>query len=458
VWRWNEETAMARAREALSLQQGSRTDVSVSLRMLVLIRWVAVLGQGATILFVHYGLGFVLPVKGALAVVCASAVLNITVTWLRRRTARLGDREAALYLAYDVLQLGVLLLLTGGLHNPFAILMLAPVTVSATVLSRRSVLGLSGLTVAAISVLAVYHLPLPWRDVPLPPPPLYVVGVWVALVSSTLFIGGYTWSVAEEARRMRDAYTATQLALAREQRVSAVGGIAAAAAHQLGSPLATIAVVAKELVRDLPPGSPYGEDALLLLSQSERCRTILADLARQRDGESGSPFAGLPFSALVEAAGEPYGVDGVDVAYATAAGRDAEARPVEEPLVQRSPEIMHGLGNLIQNAAQFARREVSVTTTWSEDTVAVDIVDDGPGFPQQVLARIGEPYISGRSSGGGDEQHMGLGIFIAQSLLERTGARVSFANIADGGAQIVVEWKRTMLEGVEGKPAIRETV
>jgi two-component system, sensor histidine kinase RegB len=235
-----------------------------------------------------------------------------------------------------------------------------------------------------------------------------------------------------------------------------VGGIAAAAAHQLGSPLATIAVVAKELVRDLPPGSPYAEDALLLLSQSERCRTILADLARQRDGESGSPFAGLPFSALVEAAGEPYGEDGVDVAYATAAGRDAEARPVEEPLVQRSPEIMHGLGNLIQNAAQFARREVSVTTTWSEDTVAVDIVDDGPGFPQQVLARIGEPYISGR--GEGDGQHMGLGIFIAQSLLERTGARVSFANIADGGAQIVVEWKRTMLEGVEGKPAMRETV
>src|SRR6185312_10591348 len=327
--------------------QGSRTDVSVSLRMLVLIRWVAVLGQGATILFVHYGLGFVLPVKGALAVVCASAVLNITVTWLRRRTARLGDREAALYLAYDVLQLGVLLLLTGGLHNPFAILMLAPVTVSATVLSRRSVLGLSGLTVAAISVLAVYHLPLPWRDVPLPPPPLYVVGVRVALVSSTLFIGGYTWSVAEEARRMRDAYTATQLALAREQRVSAVGGIAAAAAHQLGSPLATIAVVAKELVRDLPPGSPYAEDALLLLSQSERCRTILADLARQRDGESGSPFTTrVPFSALVEAAGEPYRVDGKSVLYSTAAGRDADGRAVEEPLVARSPEVMHGLGNL----------------------------------------------------------------------------------------------------------------
>ncbi|HYM02409.1 MAG TPA: sensor histidine kinase, partial [Stellaceae bacterium] len=269
---------MARSGDVISLQQNSRTDVSVSLRMLVLIRWVAVVGQGGTILFVHYGLGFVLPLESALAVVGTSAALNIAANWPRRSPARLGDREAALYLAYDILQLGMLLFLTGGLQNPFAMLMLAPVTVSATILSRRSVLWLSALTVVAISLLAVRHLPLPWRDLQMLPPPLYVLGVWVALVSSTVFISGYTWSVAEEARRMRDAYTATQLALAREQRISAVGGLAAAAAHQLGSPLATIAVVAKELVRDLPADSPYAEDALLLLSQSERCRTILADL------------------------------------------------------------------------------------------------------------------------------------------------------------------------------------
>jgi two-component system sensor histidine kinase RegB len=442
-----------RSGEIMDRQQRSRTDVSVSLRMLVLIRWVAVLGQAGTILFVHYVLGFVLPLESALAVVATSALLNIAASWPRRASARLGDREAAFYLAYDILQLGMLLFLTGGLQNPFAILMLAPVTVSATILSQRSVFWLSALTVAAISLLAVLHLPLPWRDMQMLPPPLYVLGVWVALVSSTVFISGYTWSVAEEARRMRDAYAATQLALAREQRVSAVGGLAAAAAHQLGSPLATIAVIARELVRDLPADSPYAEDALLLLSQSERCRTILADLARQRDGESGSPFTRLPFSALVEAAGEPHRVAAIDSVYLTAAGRDADQQPVEEPLVPRSPEIMHGLGNLIQNATQFATREVSITTSWSEDTVAVDIVDDGPGFPQAVLARIGEPYISGR---GGETQHMGLGIFIAQSLLERTGARVSFANLSDGGAQIVVEWKRATLEGMEGKTPLKE--
>lgn len=438
---------------------GSGTEVSVSLRMLVLIRWIAIAGQAATLLALHFVFGFALPIKGTLAVVATSVVLNLAAVLPRRSSPRLGDREAASYIAYDTLQLGMLLFLTGGLQNPFGILMLAPVTVSASILSRSSIIGLSALTVVAITVLALFHLPLPWRGgVPLDPQPLFVLGVWTALVCATVFITGYTWTVAEEARRMRSAFTATQLALAREQRISAVGGLAAAAAHQLGSPLATIAVVAKELARDLPPDSPFAEDALLLLSQSERCRTILADLARQRDGEQGSPFARLPFSALVEAAGEPHRRDGVAILYATGAGRDGAGRPVEEPLLPRIPEIVHGLGNLIQNAAQFARREVDVTTSWSEDTAAVDIVDDGPGFPPQVLARIGEPYISGReSSGRGEEgQHMGLGIFIAQSLLERTGARLSFANLPDGGGQVVVEWRRATLEAIGGKVLLKE--
>lgn len=435
------------------------TDVSVSLRKLVLIRWVAVIGQAAALLVVHYGLGFALPLKSALAVVAASALLNTVASLPRSIGTRLGDRDAALYLAYDTLQLGVLLYLTGGLQNPFAMLMLAPVTVSATILSRSSVIGLSALTVIAISVLAIVHQPLPAHGgMLLDPPPLYTLGIWTALVCSTLFISGYAWSIAAEARKMRDAFSATQLALAREQRISAVGGLAAAAAHQLGSPLATIAVVAKELVRELPSNSPHAADAELLLTQSERCRTILTDLARQRDGEHGSPFARLPFSVLVEAAGEPHLEPQVAMHYEMGAGRDAEGRPIEEPLVPRSPEIMHGLGNLIQNAIQFARHEVVVTTSWGEDTVAVDIVDDGPGFSPAVLARIGEPYISGRSAPTHPvgAQHMGLGIFIAQSLLERTGARLSFANLSDGGAQVVIEWRRLHLAAIEPMMLLRE--
>jgi two-component system, sensor histidine kinase RegB len=444
--------------EPKSPPTASRTDVSISLRRLVLIRWVAVIGQAVTVLVVHFGFGFELPIKSALAVIAASALLNTVASLPRSAGARLGDREAALYLAYDTLQLGMLLYLTGGLQNPFATLMLVPVTISATILSRSSVIGLSALTVIAISVLAILHQPLPARDeVFLDPPALYMLGIWTALVCSTLFISGYAWSVAAEARKMRDAFAATQLALAREQRISAVGSLAAAAAHQLGSPLATIAVVAKELARDLPAGSPHTADAELLLTQSERCRKILTDLARQRDGEHGSPFARLPFSALVEAAGEPYLAPEITVHYEFGAGRDAEGRPIEEPLVPRSPEIMHGLGNLIQNAIQFARNEVVVTTSWSEDMVAIDIADDGPGFTATVLARIGEPYISGRGSSAQlGTQHMGLGIFIAQSLLERTGARLSFANLSDGGAQVVIEWRRQNLAAIEAVTALRE--
>jgi len=212
----------------------------ISLRTLVPIRWVAIAGQALAILTVHYGLGFHLPLAPTLAVVAGSALLNIVLIVYRQSERRLGERYAALCLGYDIIQLGILLYLTGGLQNPFSILILAPVTVAATILSRRPVITLSTFAVAAISVLALWHLPLPWRSDPGPLvfPPEIIVGTWTALVMATVFIGGYTWSVAQDARRLRDAVAATQLALAREQRVSAVGALAAAAAHELGALLA----------------------------------------------------------------------------------------------------------------------------------------------------------------------------------------------------------------------------
>jgi two-component system sensor histidine kinase RegB len=410
----------------------------ISLRTLVPIRWVAIAGQALTILIVHYGFGYRLPLVPALCVVAGSVLLNVILILLRHVSARLGDRDAALCLGYDILQLAILLYLTGGLQNPFSILILAPVTVAATVLSRRPVIALSVLAVAAISLLALWHMPLPWRTEPFVFPPELILGIWVALVLATVFIGAYTWSVAQEAWRLRDAMAATQLALAREQRISAVGALAAAAAHELGSPLATIAVVAKELARDLPTDSPHAEDAALLLSQSERCRRILAELAQRPEHDSSSPYTRLPISALVEAAGAPHKEARVKLIFATA----GQPGP-EEPLVRRSPEIMHGLNNLIQNAVQFARREVSVTTFWDRGMVTVEIADDGPGFPAHLLGRLGEPYISTRA---GAADHMGLGIFIAQSLLERSGAKLVFDNLPEGGAHIAISWNRANLE------------
>lgn len=434
------DTVLKRALAFLIPAAGPAPDGGrVRLRTLVLIRWVAVIGQTAALVIVHVSLGYELPILPAIALVLASIAVNVHAGLTRPGSAWLGDRPAAIYLAFDLIQLSLLLALTGGLANPFAILLLAPVTVSASVLSRLSTVLLAGLAIAAASALAVWHLPLPWPG-GLHLPALYVGGIWGALVLAVIFIAGYVFSLAAEAQRMSDALSATQMALAREQRLSAVGGLAAAAAHELGSPLSTIAVVARELASELPADSPYREDAELLLNESARCRDILASLARQPEGDAGAPFNRLPLSALAETAAAPFAPDSVTVEV-TRAPRDDSA----EPEVVRKPEILHGVGTLVENATRFARSRVVLEIAWDMREGRITIHDDGPGFAEDVLPFLGEPYLS--SQGHGDSgQHMGLGVFIARTLLARTGAEVAFANAPEGGAEVVITWPRAHLE------------
>lgn len=419
-------------------QLWTSNDGRVTLRTLILIRWIAIVGQVAAIAVVDLVLGFALPLGPLLAAVGASVLLNAVAMAQRSGRVRLADRDAALYLGYDTLQLTLLLYLTGGLVNPFSILLLAPMTVGAAILSRYSVVLLTGLNLVCLTVLALWHFPLPWPE---PTPvfaPLYAFGLWMALSVSSAFISAYVFRVAEEARRFADALAASQVALAREQRLGALGALAAAAAHELGSPLGTIAVVAKELARELPPDSPHTEDVALLQSQVMRCREILAELARRPEADGGDPFERLPLTALIGEAAAGHRAGTVDFVVE----RTAEAA-VEEPVVRRSPEIIHGLGNYIQNAHQFAERRVTVAASWDERWVTVAVMDDGPGFPPHLLGRIGEPYFSARSDRSG---HMGLGVFIAQTLLEKTGALVAYSNNRSGGARVVVRWDRATLE------------
>ncbi len=411
----------------------------VRLRTLVYIRWAAVTGQLASLMVVHYGLGFPLPILWALAAVATSVLLNIAVTASRPLGAYLEDRPAALYLAYDILQLSVLLYLAGGLQNPFSVLILTPVIVSASVLSRRSTVFLGALSAVSITVLALWHKPFPWIGMGFPLPDLYVMGIWEALALGIVFIATYVGSVAQEARQMANALAATQMALAREQRLSALGGLAAAAAHELGSPLATIAVVAKEMKRAVEKGGALAEDVDLLIEQSDRCREILAALSRRPDTYPGAPFARLPISALVEAAGEPY-IGGPIVMNFRIQLQDGSK--TFEPNVLRSPEILHGLGTLIENAVQFAKTRVDIDTSWDEMSVTVTVRDDGLGFAAGVRERLGEPYVSSRDN----EGHMGLGVFIASTLLQHTGADLSFTNAETGGARVAVRWNRAKIE------------
>lgn len=413
----------------------------VRMRTLVLIRWIAVCGQLLTLLVVNEFFGFEFPFWPALMVVAALILFNLSATLRSPGRAWLTDREAALYLAFDILQLSLLLFLTGGLRNPFALLILIPLTIGATILSRRSTIALTALTVMCVSVLSRWSLPLPWSGHEFAIPTLYVAAVWIGLVLSATLLAAYSWTISEAARRMSDALSATQVALAREQQRSALGILAAAAAHELGSPLGTIAVVTKEIARDLPKESPLAEDIGLLLSQSERCREILAGLA-QRPEEAGTPLNDrVPVVALVETAAASTGDESIEVSLASGPMRGIGREPM--PMVPYRPEIVNGLRSLIQNAVQFARTEVAITTSWDSRDVAVTIRDDGPGFSTSILQLLGEPYISSRAENG---EHMGLGVFIAQTLLEQTGAMLSFGNRRQGGAEVIVSWGREELE------------
>jgi two-component system sensor histidine kinase RegB len=412
---------------------------NVRLNTLITLRWLAVAGQTVAVVVVHFWLEIELPLTACLSVIALSAWVNVALRMHYRNVQRLDPAGVALLLAYDVAQFTVLTYLTGGLVNPFAFLILAPVLLSAMALPLRQTLLLGAFAVACSTVIAFAYYPVPWTGEPVIAwPTFYIIATLIADVVAVVFIGAFAWQIAEEGRLLADALTATELVLAREQHLSQLDGIAAAAAHELGTPLATIAVIAKELEHALPPGSPHAEDAKLLRAQAQRCRDILAKLSALP--ADGAPFDRPKFSALIEEVVAPHRDFGIAIETVLPPDRSGE------PVTTRSPAILYGLGNLVENAVDFAKARVEVAVRWSEQDVAVTISDDGPGFRSEILARIGEPYVTSRrrATGDSEESGLGLGFFIAKTLLERSGARVDFLNrpAPEKGAVVRVRWPR----------------
>jgi two-component system, sensor histidine kinase RegB len=413
----------------------------VRLYTVSLTRWVAVIGQLFTILFVHFSLGIALPLASLLPAVALSALVNLALGLGLKATTRLPERSAAALFAFDIAQLCYLLAATGGVQNPFAALLLVPVALAAVTLDLRSAVGITALALVGVAILALATGPLPWRDGGLTLPPLYRVAGWAALSLGTMLIAVFAWSVAEEARHRAEALTATQLALAREQQLSALGGQAAAVAHLLGTPLATISIIAKELVRELPDGSPLAEDAGDLLTQAKRCRELLAGLGKRADEDGHQSFTRAPFTSLLEHIAAEYARPGVEVSVRLDLDDDTA-----EPNVALTPELRHSLANLIDNAIQFAASEVVISLRSSRAFLSLVIQDDGPGFPAEVLDWLGEPFLSTRREEGG----LGLGIFIANTLLARTGAKVHFDNTQQG-ARVSLSWPTHYLKRAFGE-------
>ncbi len=423
--------------------QAQRPQRNVRLDTLVRLRWLTVIGQTTAVLAVHYGLDYQLPIWACLAVIALSAWLNIALRVRFRLTQRLEPDRAAWLLAFDIAELAVLLFLTGGLQNPFAFLFLGPVLISATALPPRLTVMLGFFAVVCATVLVFVHYPLPWdAEDPLELPPIYMIGVWFSILLAIGFIGVYAWQITEEARQLAVALAATELVLAREQHLSQLDGLAAAAAHELGTPLSTITVIAKELERAISADSRHREDVQLLREQAQRCRDILAKITEL--SSSGEPFDHLRLSALIEEVVAPHRNFGIVIDVAM------PLEPSPEPVGARNPAILYGLGNIVENAVDFARGRAKITATWNDEEVLIIVRDNGPGFAPEVLERLGEPYVTSRRrvKNEAEKTGLGLGFFIAKTLLERSGATVAFENrkYPKSGAEVRVRWSRSDFE------------
>jgi two-component system sensor histidine kinase RegB len=424
-------------------QDQSRSDW-VRLRTLVILRWVAVAGQIVAVLVAHYIYHLQIEVGLVALTIGASIVANLVSSFVYPQTRRLSEREASLMLVFDVFQLALLLYLTGGLNNPYALLMLAPVTIAATMLHLRSTAFVTLLAMALLTMIGPWHIPILTADgSTLELPALFRFGFWTALMIGLVFIAVYVRQVTNEMHAMAEALLATQLALSREQKLTDLGGVVAAAAHELGTPLATIKLVSAEMMEELGDHPDLRADAALIRSQADRCRDILRSMGRS--GKEDVHLRRALLQTVVQEAAEPHMDRGKTVRLAVAADSDDGQR---QPVIQRRPEIIHGLRNLIQNAVDFAESTVDIEVRWTEDRIFVQIEDDGPGFPASVIGRIGDPFMRRRRVADDRARRpgyegMGLGLFIAKTLLERSGARLSFTNGGGedaAGAIVIVEW------------------
>src|SRR6266481_1434446 len=373
----------------------------VRLDTILRLRWLAALGQLAAIFIVAQGLEFDVPVIPCMAIIGLSALVNL-----------------ALQIAFNPMQ------------------RLEPVYAAA----------LLALNIVELAGLVFFHLPLPWdSDDPLVLPPIYLLGVWLSILLAIGVTSLYAFQVTEEARQLSDALAATELVLTREQHLTQLDGLAAAAAHELGTPLSTIFLISRELEKTVQDGH-LAADLKTLREQAQRCRDILAKITQLN--ASGAPFDHMPLSTLIEETVAPHRDFGVAIKVRLAVAG------TREPVGARNPAILYGVGNILENAVDFARTTVEVNAWWNADTVEINISDDGPGIAPDMLKRIGEPYLSRRRSADeAQSQHggLGLGIFIARTLLERTGAKVSFSNrvFPDHGAVVQIAWPRNRFEANE---------
>lgn len=414
----------------------------VRLGTLVAIRWIGVSGQLFALALVASVLKFDVKAEITVPLVLVSALLNLWFSLRSDKNKRLPDSQARAHLAFDLLHVAALLFATGGLSNPFCMLMLVPTTVSATMLTRQSTYGLMALSLVLATALAFTPYPLPWDGTPPVVEPLFLTAIWISLCFTLVFLAVYMARVGRESRMRAKALVATQLALEQEQKLAALGALAAAAAHELGTPMGTIMLAAKDLLTTWKGDADTRTDLELILSEITRCRGILSELREHKKAGLDEHFTMMPVAAILREAAAPHEQRGIALKFTVGTNANFE--------IARTPEIIHSVRSIVENAVGFARNQVVVSADMSDDMLMITIDDDGPGFDPQIVRNLGEPYVTTRRPRPGKDGGLGLGLFIAKSLLERMGASLSFGEAPSGGARTSILFpQRQSLKSVQ---------
>ena len=403
-------------------------------KTLVNLRWIAITGQIIAINFVHFYLKLDLPYIETHIIIFVGLITNIVLQF-NIRTNQLKDLSSSLFLVYDLLQLTALLYLTGGIFNPFALLIIIPTIVSSTFLSMGTTIILGTLTIGLLFILKEYHKILPGLDIyNLNFPEYYLAGALVSIIIGLVFLSYFGIRFSGETKKRSEALDKLQQVMAKEYELDSLDGQAAAAAHSLGTPLATISVVAKELKKEIGDKSKHSKDLDLLISQSKRCSDILKKISKKEISDD-QFFNLTKVESLLEE---------IIISFEETSDKKIsllENGDKNKINIKRSPEIVFGLRNFIGNAIKFADKEVRIKLISDEENLVLIVNDDGPGFAEDIIKLIGEPYLKSKSKQINDKAGLGLGIFLGKTLLERKKAQLSFFNKEDlKGATVKIAW------------------
>ena len=402
-------------------------------KTLVILRWIANLGQLFTVIIVYFLFKFTLPIAQSLIIIILGILTNLYLQlWFKKR--ELTNFDSTIILLYDLIQLSLLLFFTGGIKNPFVIFLIVPAIVSSTLLNLKSTYTLSILTIIILIILTTFHYPLPHPgNLHFHVPDYYLYSLPLATVIVLIFLAYFGSRFGLESRQKIDALNKLELIMAKERELESIGHQAAAAAHSLGTPLSTITVIAKELKKEINQDSKYSKDVDLLLSQAKRCSEILKKISLNQMGND-KFMSSVSFKNLLTEIVRSF----EEISKKRISLNVEESQ--KETIITRSPEITYGIRNFVGNAVKYSKSEVNIFLKVDRYKVKLIISDNGPGFSNEVLENIGKPYIASESAVLREKSGLGLGTFIGQTLLERKKASLEFSNSQRGGALVNISW------------------